>query len=87
MSETITGVAVLTKDGELWSLPKPNRHCHIFALAAFTGRSAEPGVQGFTTDAGRFVDRQEAASIFASSGKLPINGRKYGTHLYSEDLW
>jgi hypothetical protein len=76
VSETITGVAVLTNDGCLWSLPKPNRHCHIFALAAFVGKSAEPGKQGFTTSGGRFVDRMEAAQIAGKAGKL-----------YSEDLW
>lgn len=86
MSETITGVAILTQDGALWSLPSPNRHHHLFALAAFQGHNPEPGEQGFTTDAGRFVDRVEALAI-ARAADQPIRKQGNVEKLYSEDLW
>lgn len=84
MSEIITGVAVLSGKGALWSLPRPHRHCHIFALAAFIGDSAEPGKQGFTTSTGRFVDRTDARKIAEIAGQVEQNGN---FQLYSEDLW
>lgn len=87
--ERITGVALLTHNGVLWSLPAPKRHHHIFALAAFMGpldEPPEPCEQGFTTNTGRFVDRKEALAI-AQAADQPI--RKHGNihELYSEDLW
>lgn len=85
--EEITGVALLTKDGALWSLPKPHRHHHIFALAAFIGSSAEPGTQGFTTSFGRFVTRKEAIPIANDSGQNKRTDRDVMMELYSEDLW
>ena len=61
--ERITGVALLTEDGRLFALPKPNRHGNLFALADFYGQDAEPCRQGFATSTGRFVDRTEAMTI------------------------
>lgn len=86
MEERITGVAILTQDGDLWSLPKPHRHHHVYSLAAFAGADLEPGTQGFTTSLGRFVGRESAASIAATAGQII---RKTGTlyDLYSEDVW
>lgn len=85
-SERITGVALLREDGAMWSLPVPNRHCHLFALAAFQGVRADPCKQGFTTSAGRYVGREEALAIAQAAGQ-PIrkNGKLH--ELYSEDLW
>ena len=85
--EEITGVALLTPDGSLWSLPRPYRHHHIFALAAFTGKGVDPSTQGFTTTLGRFVDRQEAAKVAAQAGQHMRRGHDPVSTLYSEDLW
>lgn len=86
MSERITGVAILDERDRLWSLPPPHRHHSIFALAAFCKDDAEGGTQGFTTSAGRFVDRKEARRIAEAAGQEP---RRTGTsdELFSEDLW
>ena len=60
MSERITGVALLSEDGRMWSLPKPARHYHLYALAAFQGADPLPCEEGFTNGAGRFLTRSEA---------------------------
>lgn len=83
--ERITGVALLTSDGRLFALPRPNRHFNLFAIAAFQGLDSEPCTQGFVTNAGRFVDRKEAAVIGKAAGQYdewPVR-----VELYSEDLW
>lgn len=85
--ESITGVAILDGQGALWSLPKPNRHHNIFALAAFIGRSAEGGTQGFTTSLGRFVNRSEALAIAGRANQILEHKNGDLTELYSEDLW
>ena len=84
--ERITGVALLTDEGELWSLPKPSRHCHLFALAAFQGNHADPCKQGFTTNTGRFVSREEGVGI-ATAAKQLIRKTNPPSQLFSEDLW
>ena len=77
--EEITGVGILSKAHGLVALPKPNRHCHIYALAAFMSICLEPDDEGgFVTNLGRYVSREEA---FAMTSK----GRAGKT--YSEDLW
>jgi hypothetical protein len=86
MTETITGVALLRDDGALWSLPKPNRHHHLFSLAAFMGEDTEPCKQGFTTSYGRFLDRIDALAI-AKAANQPIRKNGNIRELYSEDLW
>lgn len=88
LSERITGVAIMDDSGRLWSLPAPHRHHHIFALAAFIGISAEGPArgQGFTTSAGRFVERAEALAIAKAAGQTRPND-ELGHQLYSEDLW
>ena len=86
MSETVTGVALLSEDGRMWALPATARHCHLFALAAFQGVDAEPCTQGFTTSAGRFVDRKTAYRV-AAIAKRPMTALRASGELYSEDLW
>ena len=87
ITETITGVAILAEGGSLWSLPKPHRHHHIFALAAFIGESAEGGTQGFTTSFGRFVNRAEGVIIAGQSNQILEHKTGNLHELYSEDLW
>lgn len=87
-AEKITGVAILDQKGRLWALPAPCRHHHIFSLAAFLNDDAEGSIrgQGFTTDAGRFVERAEALEIAKAAGQTKP-GANLGHQLYSEDLW
>ena len=77
--------AAIQQDGQLYTLPRPNRHHHIIhgPMTGIYQRSAS--VQGFLTSAGGFVDREEAARLALKSGQI-----KELTHpplLYSEDLW
>ena len=73
----ITGVALINKQHGVLALPKPARHHHLFALAAFLGHDMGNAQQGFVGLRGRFLDRDAAALIVGkTSGKL-----------YSEDIW
>jgi len=81
--------AALRVEGVVWTLPRPARH-HVliraWCLAHYKdgreGRIPEHE-QGFMTSMGRFVDREEAASIAFAARQ--IDRRKSG--LVSEDLW
>lgn len=86
--ERITGVAVLDDSGRLWSLPAPARHGTIYALAAFIRETAEspPSGQGFTTNTGRFVGREEAVEIATAAQQL-IRKTEPPSQLFSEDVW
>lgn len=79
VDETITHVAIMTPHG-IRSLEKPNRHHNLFA----TYGKLE-GTQGFLTNTGRFVDREEAWFIAREAGQLKIV-HKSG-FLFSEDVW
>jgi len=88
--ETIVGVAMLLRDGEVLTAPKPKRHHHIFRDYYDEHNDVPLGpIQGFVTDTGRFVDREEAWKIAEAAGQLieraPTDGR--GGTLYSEDVW
>lgn len=88
--EKIVGVAMLLRDGEVLKKPKPNRHHNIFR-DYFEEHGTGPfgPTQGFITNRGRFVDREEAWKIAEAAGQLieraPTDGR--GGTLYSEDVW
>lgn len=82
--------AALTKDGQVFSVPRPARHNHVIYFAHKTlGLSEDPveplneDVQGFVTSTGRFVDRAEAAKIALEAGQIP----EAKDALYSEDVW
>lgn len=84
--ESITGVGLLSEDDGLWSLPRPARHATLFALAVFRDTYADPCRQGFTTSAGRFVDRIEARRIAEANGQISPTARS-SIELLSEDIW
>lgn len=84
--ETITGVALLSRDGRMWSLPAPNRHGNLFALAALQGVDPEPCEQGFVTSRGAFLNRVNALSLVKGNGQKMRNPDAH-TQLYSEDVW
>lgn len=71
--------------------PAPARHHHVLHQLwplKLDGERIDSG-QGFVTDTGRYVDREEAWQIAEAAGQLlpraPTDGR--GGTLYSEDLW
>ena len=89
MSERIVGVAVIREDGSIASLPAPNRHYHILhSLPPNEARSRGNASQGFVTDTGRYVGREEAGRIADTNGQAKRTpGSRVGGMLFSEDLW
>lgn len=61
-------------------------HNCLYQMVALTGKSdheAGESIQGFLTNKNRFLDRKEAAEMWAKNGgKL-----NYGAQLYSEDIY
>ncbi len=100
----ITGVAIKhIETGMVISMPKPNRHGDIFnnlydwykANPAGDDNSPE-WTQGFVTENGTFLNRQDAAQYVKNTGQelTPEAKEEYAykrkenfTTLYSEDLW
>ena len=86
--ESVTGVALLCEDGRVFALPRPHRHHHLYALAAFIGQDPAKHDSGFTTNTGRYVDREEAQRICIASGQPNRrSGSPNDPKLYSEDVW
>lgn len=87
MVERITGVAIVRKDGSVFSLPAPNRHHHCIHALAELGEPmpVSPREQGFVTNTGRYVDRKTAMELAEVAGQ--VNFETKGGDLYSEDLW
>lgn len=88
MTERI--VAAALKMGEMTiSVLPPGRHHTIFWELAkhFPDiRCPPPNDQGFLTDNGRFIGREEAVEVAKASGQ--IERPKYQPNqLFSEDLW
>ena len=91
MSERIVSAAVMHR-GLPHTVPAPGRHHHVLAVLRDKFPCDVPwfGEQGFMTDSGRFVDRNEAAVIAVAAGQIipaPHQGNGPVTHLFSEDLW
>jgi hypothetical protein len=98
----IVGVAVRTPSGEVFSLPKPARHCHLWEAhnvearihgweIPWTGFDADivnSGVQGFVDETGKFYTRVEAAREVVRLGQeLAPRNRFRPDMLFSEDVW
>lgn len=76
--------AAIIIDGEVESLPRPNRHHNI--LRKFPRSNFMQGTQGFIDDERGFVGRKLAAKIALEEGQ--IKNLKYSKYLlFSEDLW
>lgn len=85
-TETIIGVAIVVKN-KLYSLPKPNRHHHCIQLAfEALGHSIHAESQGFMTNTGRYVEREEALAIAKAANQI-IRQPAPQYLLFSEDLW
>jgi hypothetical protein len=83
--ETIVGVAVI-HDGKTYTLPKPNRHHHVLKQIYDLHGVPADGTQGFYTDEGRFLNRQQAYDLARNNGQLKER-KIFESRLYSEDLW
>lgn len=86
ITKEIIVAAAISKDGKVWSVPKPGRHNDVILLICNELNILYVGCeyhQGFLTSKGRFVERMEAARIAYEAGQ--ITEKKY--KLYSEDLW
>lgn len=83
--------AAITRDGGVWSVPKPGRHNHVLELMRNHGlekRVTWPfDEQGFLTDTGMFLDRRQALRHAVISGEVPLEWEETHTQLFSEDLW
>jgi len=90
MTERIVAAAIRAKSRFIdkmlvWSVSPPGRHCD---LMGFSDRDVDEKMeQGFVTDTGRFVDREEGHLIAKAAGQ--IIQRCGGDHkeLFSENLW
>lgn len=84
--ETIVAAAVQAVDGRVHSLPRPARHCAVILDARVNRdfRREDVQRQGFTTSAGRFLDRIEAERVARAAGQLL---REPLGVMTSEDLW
>jgi hypothetical protein len=59
--------AAVCKNGKVYSVPRPGRHCDVISLV---GSYVEQNEQGFVTNTGRYVGRVEAAQIAFKAGQL-----------------
>lgn len=86
----ITHVAIRV-DGEVFSLPEPNRHHDVIALIIRTTDhvtvEAYDDDQGFLDEDGRYLTRKQALvnALMHDQVKDPDNIR--ADMLFSEDLW
>lgn len=95
----IIGVAIKSENVTI-SLPKPNRHGHCFVFCAevlgikpvkhLIGNKS--GAQGFITDKGVYLNREQAMRHVKRCKQKLIPDRQDGQvnkskYLFSEDLW
>lgn len=86
--ESIIGVAIIGYDGNVYSLPKPNRHHHVIHMMVKQYNHPIPinGEQGFITNEGKFVNRIEAKVIAVNNNQLTSRAGNE-EELFSEDVW
>lgn len=87
MRETVD-CAAIKRGLQVFVLPRPNRHCDVFVMLRkrFPGLQIQPDDQGFVTNTGRFVSREEAAKIAIAAGQL-AECKFQPNYLFTEDLW
>lgn len=82
MLEEIKHAAVKSKEGMIF-LGKCHGDCFMQAHNCNVDMSSKALDQGFFTNQGRYVDRDEGAKIAVTSGQVT----KPCSFLFSEDLW
>lgn len=88
MSERIAAAAIRF-NGVVVTLPPPARHHNCIRAAHDVGYEnwRPEHEQGFVTDTGRFVDREEAARIAVAANQLIERAMRHPLGLFSEDVW
>lgn len=93
VTETILGPA-LKVGRHVWWVGEPKRHHDIFPIIEkhdyISKEERINAEQGFYTDQGRFLSREEALPIAKASGQFKREegpGKYSGPELFSEDLW
>lgn len=81
-TERIVHAAIL-KDGVAYI----GRRHHAIIAEHGVGGTLKNCPQGFVTDSGRFVDRQEACQIAIANGQIQAKDMIVKGTLFSEDLW
>lgn len=87
MQELIIGVGIVT-EGKLYTLPRPHRHHHCISIAfEELNKQIVTENQGFITNKGRYVLREEALEIAKNANQLLPRHDPYFTELFSESIW
>jgi len=91
MSEKIIGAAVISTVGNLYAVAPPARHADVIRYMVTQGSKSEEAFdaeQGFITNTGRFVNREEAYVIAKENGQFirPEIDHVPGA-LFSENVW
>jgi len=76
-------------EGMTCSMPPPHRHHDVMKAIWHMNRrlgAVPPENQGFITNTGRFVGREEACVIARAAGQI-LEKTPPGNKLFSEDLW
>ena len=83
----ITHVAIIYQ-GKTYSLPRPNRHHHVFHLIYDElGHSGGENEQGFLDENGKFYDRFQALAHALYHKQVMDESKIRANRLFSEDLW
>ena len=78
--------AAVKCNGLTISLPAPARHYQILAkMPARMATAVKPSEQGFLTDGGDFIGREDAKTVAREAGQLLKEAPQ--RELFSEDLW
>lgn len=88
MSERIAAAAIRVGGQVRHMLPPARHHNVMHRFYRKTGVVVGPDEQGFITDTGRYVDREEALKIAVFAGQIiRRSGGDHATELFSEDMW
>lgn len=84
----IVAAAIRMGEGDVVSgIPFTERHHHIIQKIA-KERNIRPvkGIQGFLTDKGLFLNREDAANHALECGQI-VDLKFHSRQLFSEDMW
>jgi hypothetical protein len=85
-------ISAALKIGEaIISMPRPNRHHNLLReifLQTDGSNLGKRAIQGFLTDEGTFLTREEAFVVALRFGLFKWGSKPHSSHiLFSEDLW
>ncbi len=80
--------AAVSKDGTVYTLPRPARHHDVIRHMHEQGVSRGHSDQGFVLNDGRFVMRKPALRVAEEAGQILEGAKLRRVHgLFSEDVW